>query len=170
MGRWGPASGMPIRYDQSRCCAEFAAKERVWQKLRDGLRPGGDYELPTVDEAAAELRAGAKSAKQRAAPQAPDPHPEVVPAIRVLINHKTGMLHRDPPCKQVRDPTLSHYEQATEDRSNLHLYQRCDRCFRTGTVERPVWSNLNGQCSARSSSGADSDSSSVSSSRSSATA
>ena len=37
-------------------CAELAAKERLWKTLRDGLRPGNDYELPSVDEVAAELR------------------------------------------------------------------------------------------------------------------
>ncbi|CAK0841615.1 unnamed protein product, partial [Prorocentrum cordatum] len=130
MGRWGPASGMPIRYDQSRCCAELAAKERERQKLR----PCGDYELPMVDEVATELRARAHAAKQRAAAHAPGalaPQPPEQPPVRVLINHKTGMLHKDPPCKQVRDPTLPRYEQAAEDQSNLHLYPRCDRCFRT---------------------------------------
>lgn len=29
MGRWGPASGMPVRYDQSRCCAELDRKSVV---------------------------------------------------------------------------------------------------------------------------------------------
>ncbi|CAK0803834.1 unnamed protein product, partial [Prorocentrum cordatum] len=104
VGRWGPASGMPIRYDQSRCCAELAAKERARQKLRGGLRPGGDYGLPTVDAVATELRARARAAKQRAAahaPRAQAPQPPELPLARALINHKTGMLHKDPPCKQV---------------------------------------------------------------------
>ncbi|CAK0827318.1 unnamed protein product, partial [Prorocentrum cordatum] len=36
--------------------------ERVRKKLRDGLRPSGDYELPTVHEAATEMRARAHAA------------------------------------------------------------------------------------------------------------
>ena len=46
LGRWGPSSGMPIQYDQARCCAELAAKDQLWSMLQAGWKPGNDYELP----------------------------------------------------------------------------------------------------------------------------
>ena len=87
-------------------------------------------------------------------------------SVRVLINHKTGMLHIDPPCSQVRDPTHEHYEKATEEISNLHLHTRCDRCFKPGTIEMPKWQGLSDHESDGNHSSADAGSSSCSSSSS----
>ena len=152
MGRWGPASGMPIRYDQSRCCAELAAKQRLWQRLRDGLRPGDDYELPSVVEDAKQLKDNAESAKrkrevcQTTKPSQPLLAGRVPRCVKVVINHKTGVMHNDPPCNHVRNPSLSHYETATEEQTNLHLYQRCERCFKPGgqqsDLTMPHWYDL----------------------------
>ena len=48
LGRWGPASGMPIRYDRARCVTELLMKASMLQKLGSGFRPAGDFELPTI--------------------------------------------------------------------------------------------------------------------------
>ena len=91
------AYGMPIRYDQSRCCAELASKQRLWQQLQDGLRPGDDYELPSIDEAARQLQEKrtekASQGAGRKRPTKPVQPGLLPPSINVLINHKAGMLH-----------------------------------------------------------------------------
>ena len=133
MGRWGPASGMPVRYDQSRCCAELASKQEMWSKLQDGFKPGNDFELPTCDAEA--LQMSAKAAYAQSMSKLDQADAEQVGAsscaggMLVLINHRTGGLHKHPPCGNVRDSNLDHYEGCTEDLSNLHSTKNAPRVF-----------------------------------------
>ena len=48
LGRWGPASAMPLRYDRARCVTELCLKNEVVAKLSAGFVPAGVFELPTV--------------------------------------------------------------------------------------------------------------------------
>ena len=50
LGRWGPASGMPVRYDRARCVTELLMKATMIQKLKSGFTPAGDFELPTITD------------------------------------------------------------------------------------------------------------------------
>ena len=43
MCHWSP---MPLVYDQSRCCAELVAKDKIRKALRAGFAPGASFELP----------------------------------------------------------------------------------------------------------------------------
>ena len=148
---------MPIRYDQSQCCSKLAAKQRSWQGLRGGLRPGDDNEIPVIEGTAGQLEANAEAARHKAAssgvgaqtlkPLRPLPAGIIPPPIEVVINHKTGVLHMDPPCNYIRNFSLSHYEKATEEAANVHLYQRRERCFKPsvegqGNIIMPDWENL----------------------------
>jgi hypothetical protein len=184
MGRWGPTSGMPIRYDQSRCCSELASKQKLWQQLREGLNPGEDYELPCFEMAGIEFQARASQARHAkemaACPPRKCPRTEPSEAddavavqsdakriLQVLINHKTGVLHLNPPCQNVRDPGMPHYETTVEDESNLHLYQRCVTCFckdhkHLQQFEMPQWSDP-GEESGSSAHGSDPETASASS-------
>ena len=148
MGRWGPASGMPVRYDQSRCCAELAAKHSLWEKLRQGFRPGDSFELPSQDKDAATLRASAECARAERTPGgAMGPGPKrrrqttATPVSNVITNCRTGVLRKDPPCKNTRNIQLSRYERTTEQQENLRLYVRCLLCFVHGAspIEIPEW-------------------------------
>eukprot|EP00959_Pyramimonas_sp_CCMP1952_P350430 7341675-Pyramimonas_sp.AAC.1 len=46
LGRWGPASGMPVRYDRARCVTELLLKYEIVERLRAGFKPAGAFELP----------------------------------------------------------------------------------------------------------------------------
>ena len=150
LGRWGPASGMPVRYDQSRCCAELAAKQTLWEKLATGFVPGHDFELPALDADKQDLVSRANAAKSaslleqdiptKRKPKAALSSTEELP---VIINHRTAVVHRDPPCQNVKDPSLHHYERTIEKEENMHLYVKCVRCFaRNLQMEYPKWEDV----------------------------
>ena len=42
LGRWGPSSHMPVRYDRARCVAELCLKAEVMSSLKQGFVPGSD--------------------------------------------------------------------------------------------------------------------------------
>ena len=69
MGRWGTASGMPIRCDQSRCCAELAAKQQLRTRLEQGVLPWEDYDLSNFDETATAMQQRADTAIEAAVSQ-----------------------------------------------------------------------------------------------------
>lgn len=46
LGHWGPNSAEPLRYDQSRCTSELAAKSYIAQQLSVGWSPVGDFQVP----------------------------------------------------------------------------------------------------------------------------
>ena len=135
-GRRGPASGMPVRYDQSRCCAELAAKQILWEKLAAGFVPGRDFELPALDADKQELVSRANAAKSASlleqsisAKAMSKAVPSSTEELPVIINHRTAVVHRDPPYQNVKDPSLHHYERIIEKEENMHLYVKCIRCF-----------------------------------------
>ena len=47
LGRWGPASGMPVRYDRARCVTELLIKHDIMSQLKNGFQPAGSFELPS---------------------------------------------------------------------------------------------------------------------------
>ena len=153
MGHWGPHSGMPVRYDQSRCCTELLAKQKVWDLLSAGFSPVQDFEvpaLPDISEQARELEAQAatrsavrKTKRMKTVTSIDDN------AIAVLINNRSKVLHRVRPnsecrqtiCSYVRSPYEEHYELTTESAECLHLYIRCVGCWSSNAenLEYPVW-------------------------------
>ena len=58
LGHWGPSSGVPLQYDQAKCCSELLIKDRIWKRMEAGFQPGKDFELPKTmqqEPAAAEV-------------------------------------------------------------------------------------------------------------------
>eukprot|EP00972_Heterocapsa_arctica_P014998 2210712-Heterocapsa_arctica.AAC.1 len=48
LGHWGHKSMMPVRYDQSRCCAELLAKQKLWDALKGGFKAAADFRVPAT--------------------------------------------------------------------------------------------------------------------------
>ena len=46
LGRWGPNSGMPVRYDRAQCVTKVLLKSRIISKLSQGFIPAANFEFP----------------------------------------------------------------------------------------------------------------------------
>ena len=112
IGHWGPSSGMPIRYDQARCCTELAAKHKIWQHLEVGYTPVADFEVPrvSVSSNAEELRS--QVAQRQSLRETPTPSAAVQHRETIVINHRTAMIHRSHTSEPSR--TLCPYVRRTQ--------------------------------------------------------
>ena len=98
----GPNSGMPVRYDQARCCTELASKNKIWQYLEPGFTPAADFEVPRteVSQHADTLRS---QIQKRAELREPVEIQEVAPTGKtIVINHWAAMIHWPHPSVKAR--------------------------------------------------------------------
>ena len=79
MCHWSPSSTMPLVYDQSRCCAELVAKDKIRKALRAGFAPGVSFE----------------EQQQQSPRWVENKTQEAVPYKGwLLLNHKSGTAHK----------------------------------------------------------------------------
>ena len=112
--------------------------------------PGRDFELPALDADKQELVSRANAAKSASlleqsisAKAMSKAVPSSTEELPVIINHRTAVVHRDPPCQNVKDPSLHHYERIIEKEENMHLYVTCIRCFAHNLpLEYPKWEDV----------------------------
>ena len=144
---------MPLVYDQSRCCAELSAKNKLRALLHQGFRPADDFNVPlfntrkgsdvTVDEHVDNTNTDGDGTLP---PETTLPVDESSPLGKaaVILNKRNGVVHRrhnefagTSQCPHVKDASLPHYETFLEDTSKLREYRRCLICFGGRSMEAP---------------------------------
>jgi len=110
LGRWGPASGMPVRYDRARCVTELLLKNEIVSELRRGFQPAGPFELPSQADVrpmapVTRLQTQEPELAMRGAPLAEAELEDAMPAevgasrypynerLQLVLNIKSKMLH-----------------------------------------------------------------------------
>eukprot|EP00959_Pyramimonas_sp_CCMP1952_P057240 1194714-Pyramimonas_sp.AAC.1 len=86
LGRWGPGSGMPVRYDRARCVTELLLKYDIVGRVRDGFMPARDFEVP--ESRAPSAAAAAPAVRQTSLVS------RAVPDQNMVLNRSSMMLHR----------------------------------------------------------------------------
>ena len=136
IGHWGPNSGMPVRYDQARCCTELASKNKIWQHLEAGFTPVADFEIPRAGVSGNAETLRSQMARRETLRKSVLPTIEAEVQETIVVNHRTAMIHRPHAtecartlCPFIKSTAPDHFEIANEDPGNLHLYIRCSVCF-----------------------------------------
>ncbi|CAK0830375.1 unnamed protein product, partial [Prorocentrum cordatum] len=86
LGRWGPGSGMPVRYDRARCVTELLLKYDIVGRVRDGFTPARDFEVPESRAPSAAAAAPAVTQALTAGRATPDED--------MVLNGSSMMMHR----------------------------------------------------------------------------
>jgi hypothetical protein len=150
---------MPLTYDQSRCCGELLAKNKIQVLISKGFTPVHAFEVPTFENGEDIKKARQKAEKaahdddgwevvarteDEDAPQEAEKDQEEGEAhdqdgrIGVIYNHKSGTLHRtvdtlsrETRCTYVRGENLAgHFEYKVMDPSEVRGYVRCPQCWK----------------------------------------
>ena len=151
LGRWGPASGMPVRYDRSRCVTELLLKYDIVERLRAGFKPAGAFELPGWQASRAAVTPGAAPVSGLAAAAVPEQERESVVSTKqvdLVLNSSSKVLHRQSPEEPRR--TMCAFWWATSRRSVEAVsglpqhyvdegYVRCGKCWCRARNGLPEW-------------------------------
>ena len=147
LGHWGQASGVPLQYDQAKCCSELLIKDRIWQRMANGFVPGKDFELPrnNGEQQSVEKVLLAPTATRTTTPK-------IIPRRteqpqRLLLNTKSRMIHLMRPtgdgtvCPYVRNPQAAHFKQEKGRPEDYAEYQKCPRCHESmaGLIADVEW-------------------------------
>ena len=152
LGRWGPASGMPVRYDRARCVTELLMKTEILGKLGSGFRPANDFELPSqplLDEQNAIVsaaRAGGGSSGTASGMQVSDFRNQKVDLVlnmRTMVAHvESEHTHGRARCAFWRPHSKSDIQALQGTLEELPGYTACPVCWKRipNNFEVPEWS------------------------------
>ena len=168
LGRWGPSSGMPVRYDRSRCVTELLLKTDILSKLESGFQLAGPFELLALST----ILESKLSIDQRMSSHEPpcleaDLRTESVAVkdsdeYEFVLNDKSMVVHLRDDDEPGKTKCSFWWSQSRTSvmtvrgcRQQFMEYAKCVRCWtKTAHVELPNWSDR--AMSASSSSGSES--------------
>jgi hypothetical protein len=133
LGRWGPNSSMPLKYDQAHCVTELLLKQDILGRLATGFVPAAPFELPEIPPSG---RSAGSPAAKRASKQKGRPALCCKAVRNLVLNTSTKTLHLEHDevegkclCSFRWADAKSHVERTPGSRDEFGEYAACPICW-----------------------------------------